>query len=66
MDLATIIDSLNYKPPVIMLDHEDLFSNLVHIKKEKLYLDIVDKTIATCRDKKACLLRAKGIIFTNY
>lgn len=65
LNLLDIIDSLDYKPAVIMLDHEDLFSNLVHLKKEKLYLNIVDKIIEVCRRKHAVLLRVKGVIFAN-
>ena len=65
MHSANIINALNYKPQIVMLDHEDLFSNLVSIKKEKLYLEVIDRLIKACERKRAHLLRVKGIIFTN-
>ena len=60
-----IIDSLNYKPQILMLDHEDLFSNLVSLKKEHIYLDLVGRLVDICKRKKAHLLRVKGIIFSS-
>ena len=65
MLLPKILSALNYKPGVIMLDHEDLFSNLVHLRKEAHYLDIVDKIKEVCNKKKVHLLRVKGIIFSD-
>lgn len=65
MRLASILNAMNYRPQVIMLDHEDLFSNLVHLKKEHSYLDIVNRLIETCRKRKVHLLRVKGIIFSD-
>ena len=65
VNLPDIIDELPYALKVIMLDHEDLYSNLVNHRKEKSYLEIVDKIVRTCKKKNAVLLRAKGIIFTN-
>lgn len=63
--LSDILGALNYEPQIIMLDHEDLFSNLVHLKKEHHYLDIVNQLVDTCRKKSAHLLRVKGIIFSD-
>lgn len=65
MALSKILDALNYTPQIIMLDHEDLFSNLVHLKKEHSYLDIVNELAKTCKKKGAHLLRVKGIIFSD-
>lgn len=65
LNLSSILDAMNYRPQVIMLDHEDLFSNLVHLKKEGSYLDIVDDLIGVCRKNNAHLLRVKGIIFSD-
>lgn len=63
--LREIVDALNYKPQIIMLDHEDLFSNLVRLKKEHSYLDIVNDLAKTCKEKGVHLLRVKGIIFSD-
>ncbi len=64
-NLAGILDAMNYTPQVIMLDHEDLFSNLVSLKKEKAYLQIVEQLVDICKKRDARLLRVKGIIFSD-
>jgi len=60
-----IIQALNYVPQILMLDHEDLFTDLIHHGQEKHYLDIVKALVKTCKKHKAHLLRVKGIIFSN-
>lgn len=65
INLRDIMEAMNYAPQIIMLDHEDLFSNLVHLKKEALYLDIVARMVEVCRERNAHLLRVKGIIFSD-
>lgn len=60
-----IIDILQYRPAVIMLDHEDLYSNLVSLGKEDQYLEMVQLLIDACREKHAHLLRVQGIIFSS-
>jgi hypothetical protein len=65
VDCEKIIDALNYTPQILMLDHEDLFSNLVFLGKEKHYLEVMDILVNKCRVKNACLLRAQGIIFSG-
>lgn len=64
-NLEHILDAMNYEPPIIMLDHEDLFSSLVSMKRESHYLRVVDALVSTCKKRKVELLRVKGIIFTN-
>jgi len=63
--LSQILEALNYRPQVVMLDHEDLFSNLVHLKREGHYLELVGQMVEICREKQAHLLRVKGIIFSD-
>ncbi len=63
--LSDIAEALNYKPQIVMLDHEDLFTNLVFHRKEKQYLDIVNGLVDLCKRKKIHLLRVKGIIFSD-
>ncbi len=65
INLENILDTLNYEPSIIMLDHEDLFSNLVSLKKESHYLRLVDALVSTCKKRNVELLRVKGIVFTN-
>lgn len=64
-NLDEILSAMNYRPQMIMLDHEDLFSNLVHLRKEDRYLDIVNRLIYKCKKDGAHLLRVKGIIFSD-
>ena len=64
-NIAGIIKAMNYAPQVLMLDHENLFSNLVSLKKEKQYLAVVERLVKACRERGACLLRAKGIVFSD-
>lgn len=64
-DIVSIMNAMNYAPQVLMLDHEDLFANLVMLKKEKQYLAVVDRLVSACKKKGAHLLRAKGIIFSD-
>lgn len=65
MNSGRIIKSLPYRPAVLMLDHEDLFSNLVHLKIENRYLEVVSNLVDVCKKMKAQLLRVQGIIFAN-
>jgi citrate lyase beta subunit len=65
MNVSKIMDAMNYDPKVLMLDHEDLFSNLIHLKREHEYLDVVENLIDACKNSGARLLRVKGIIFSD-
>lgn len=61
----SIIGALNYKPAILMLDHQDLYSDLVRLNKEVYYLNIVDFLMAVCKRKGAKLLRTIGIVFST-
>lgn len=60
-----IIGALNYFPPVLMLDHQDLYSDLVRLNDEKNYLSIVKVLMAVCVKMDAQLLRTIGVIFST-
>ena len=60
-----IIDALNYHPTVLMLDHQDLYSDLIRLNKEKYYLSTVNVLMAVCAKKNAQLLRTIGVIFST-
>ncbi len=60
-----IIGALNYFPTVLMLDHQDLYSDLVRLNKEKYYLSTVKVLIAVCVKMDAQLLRTIGVIFST-
>ena len=61
-----IIQALNYKDKVIMLDHQDLYSDLVGMERESEYLDLVSSLDKTCQEKKVYLLRTVGIVFSGW
>ena len=60
-----IIGALNYFPAVLMLDHQDLYSDLVKLNDEKNYLGIVKVLLAVCKKMDAQLLRTIGVIFST-
>lgn len=60
-----IIGALNYFPVVLMLDHQDLYSDLVKLGREKDYLSTVRMLTAICRKMDAQLLRTIGVIFST-
>ncbi|MBI4982294.1 MAG: hypothetical protein HZC15_04040 [Candidatus Omnitrophica bacterium] len=64
-NLSDIVNVLEYSPKIIMLDHEDLYSNLVNLRKEEQYLDVMDRVVRTCEQMDTIVLRVKGIIFTS-
>jgi len=60
-----IIFALNYHPEILMLDHQDLYSDLVRLNREKNYLNVVNDLITVCTNRKAQLLRTIGVIFST-
>ena len=60
-----ILFALNYHPEVLMLDHQDLYSDLVRLNREKDYLNVVNNLITVCTNRKAQLLRTIGVIFST-
>jgi len=60
-----IIFALAYSPEVLMLDHQDLYSDLIRINKEKDYLNVVRDLMTICINRKAQLLRTIGVIFST-
>jgi len=65
-NIKDIINVLNYEDKVVMLDHQDLYSDLVGREKEREFLELVDYLDKTCRDKEVCLLRTVGIVFSSW
>lgn len=61
----SIIETLNYYPAILMLDHQDLYSDLIKLNREKYYLDTVNILITVCKKMDAQLLRTIGIIFST-
>jgi len=65
-NITSIVDALDYEEKIVMLDHDDLFSNLLKsdLSAEK-FSYYINKLIKFCKINNIQLLRTIGIIFTN-
>ena len=65
-NIESITNKLEYKERIIMLDHEDLYTDLLKldIPTEK-FSYYINKLIDFCKTNNILLLRTVGIIFTN-
>ena len=65
-NIEEIAKSLDYKPRVMMLDHDDLYSNLLksNISSDK-FSYYVNNLIEFCKSNNITLLRTIGIIFAG-
>ena len=61
-----IIKALNYEDKVVMLDHQDLYSDLIRMDRADSYLDLVDCLDKICKEEKCCLLRTVGVVFAEW
>lgn len=65
-NIENIIKKLQYKKPVVMLDHDDLFSDLLKSNQPpQTFSHYVNKLIKFCKENNITLLRTIGIIFTD-
>jgi len=65
-NIEDIVSVLNSEEKIVMLDHDDLFSNLLksNIPVEK-FSYYINQLIDFCKTNNILLLRTIGIIFTN-
>jgi len=49
-----------------MLDHQDLYSDLVGMGRDKEYLELVAGLEATCKRLGCYLLRTVGVVFSGW
>jgi len=50
----------------VMLDHDDLFTNVIKNKGDsEMFINLVDDLVRFCKNNGVCLLRARGIIFSD-
>ena len=65
-NIKNITEKLEYKERIIMLDHDDLYSNLLksNISSDKFSF-YVNNLIEFCKSNNITLLRTIGIIFTD-
>ena len=65
-NIESIVSVLNFEEKIVMLDHDDLFGNLLksNIPIEK-FSHYINQLIDFCKINNILLLRTIGIIFTN-
>ena len=61
-----IIKALNYENKVVMLDHQDLYAELIRMDRADSYLELVDDLAKICKEEKCCLLRTVGVVFAEW
>ena len=65
-NIETIIKKLEYKERVIMLDHDDLYSNLLKSKlPPSKFTFFINKLTEFCNSNNIILLRTIGVIFSD-
>jgi len=66
-NITEITNSLKGRERILMLDHDDLFSSVIRMDEPLSHFkSYVDKLINFCEQNKITLLRARGIIFSDY
>ena len=65
-NIETIVKKLEYKEPLIMLDHDDLYSNLLKSKlPPSKFTFFINKLTEFCNSNNIILLRTIGVIFSD-
>lgn len=65
-NIQAITESLREKEKILMLDHDDLFSNIIINEKDvDYYIDIIDELVTFCKNENITLLRTRGVIFSK-
>ena len=65
-NIEKIIEKLNYEKKYVMLDHDDLFSNIKRDNEDpSTFPTYVGKLLQTCKEKNVILLRTVGVIFSD-
>jgi len=64
--INAITGALREKQRVIMLDHDDLFSNIIS-KNESVdyYVKLIESLVSFCKSEEIMLLRTRGVIFSE-
>lgn len=66
MNIKEITTSLDKDDPIIMLDHDDLFSSIIKANEPITnFKKYIQNLITFCKKHKIRLLRARGIIFSE-
>lgn len=65
-NIQNILSILPYKEKIIMLDHDDLYSNLTkNDEPTSNFKDWIQKLVEYCDKNKITLLRTRGVIFSD-
>tara|TARA_A100001037_G_C15142781_1_gene634677 strand:- start:127 stop:699 length:573 start_codon:yes stop_codon:yes gene_type:complete len=65
-NVEEIAKSIDYKPRVMMLDHDDLYSNLLKSKSSpEKFTFYINKLSQYCKSNNITLLRTIGVIFSD-
>ncbi len=65
-NIDEICNELKYEKRIIMLDHDDLFSSIIHSNKdEEKFQQYIKKLVDYCENNDISLLRTVGVVFSD-
>ena len=65
-NIKEICDSLKTERRIVMLDHDDLFSSIIHNNEDKnSFQEYIKKLIGFCDEENISLLRTVGVMFSD-
>ena len=66
LNIKEICDALKTEKKIVMLDHDDLFSSIIHNNEDKnSFQKYIRKLIDFCEKEKISLLRTVGVVFSD-
>ena len=66
LNIKEICDSLKTEKKIVMLDHDDLFSSIIHNNEDKdNFQEYIKKLIGFCEENSISLLRTVGVVFSD-
>ena len=66
LNIKEICDALKTEKKIVMLDHDDLFSSMIHNNEDKdNFQEYIKKLIDFCEDNNISLLRTVGVVFSD-
>ena len=66
LNIKEICNALKTEEKVVMLDHDDLFSSIIHNNEDKdNFQEYIKKLIDFCDDNNISLLRTVGVVFSD-
>ena len=65
-NIDKLSNSLREENRIMMLDHDDLFSNIISKEKSvEYYIELINNLISYCKSSNVMLLRTRGVIFSE-